>query len=643
MIIDVHKYLVLGTKEDLDLFFERTQQNGFMEFIAPSTKKSVELPTDVHNLLVALKILRKLPVRKKYEGLWEVPYANHVAKRIIELRDEIERLTEEKRLVEAEIHRVAPFGDFSMEDIDFIQREGNKKIQFFCMKSDKSHKTSFGDEVIYVGTEYDLDYFITINAEAKTYPDMIEMRIDRSEGELKNHLQFIKEAIHDLEQELKGYAGHHDFLYESLLEQMNEYNLSHAKKDVSHPLLDSGLFSVEAWVPKSKESLIPSLLEGLSVHCERIKTDENDKLPTYMENAGINRLGEDLVRIYDIPATTDKDPSGWVFWFFALFFAIIVADGGYGLIYLALAFYMQYKFPTLKGASKRLLKLFTILSCFVVAWGVFTSSFFGLKVDRKSFLGKVSPIQYMVEKKAEYHLERKDDVYQSWVHDFPQLKTATNADEFLDNAVIDKGGLKKYPMIDTFGENILLEISLLLGVIHLSFSFLRYLWRNWAGIGWIALMVGGYLYFPIKLKATSMVEFMGWVDVDTAKEIGLQLIYTGLGIAVFLALVQRRLKGIGEIVNVVSVFADVLSYLRLYALALAGSIMASTFNDMGVAIGLLGGFVVVLAGHGVNILLGVMAGVIHGLRLNFIEWYHYSFEGGGRLFNPLKLLKSEEE
>ena len=140
-----------------------------------------------------------------------------------------------------------------------------------------------------------------------------------------------------------------------------------------------------------------------------------------------------------------------------------------------------------------------------------------------------------------------------------------------------------------------------------------------------------------------MVQFMGWVDSTIAGEIGLQLIYTGLGISVFLALVQHRLKGLGEIVNMVQVFADVLSYLRLYALALAGSIMAATFNEMGMAIGLLGGFVVIIAGHGVNILLGVMAGVIHGLRLNFIEWYHYSFEGGGRLFNPLKLLKSEED
>ena len=75
----------------------------------------------------------------------------------------------------------------------------------------------------------------------------------------------------------------------------------------------------------------------MAVHCEPIAIEETDKIPTYMENKGRQRIGEDLVRIYDIPATTDKDPSGWVFWFFALFFAMIVADGGYGLLYLGIA------------------------------------------------------------------------------------------------------------------------------------------------------------------------------------------------------------------------------------------------------------------------------------------------------------------
>ena len=138
-----------------------------------------------------------------------------------------------------------------------------------------------------------------------------------------------------------------------------------------------------------------------------------------------------------------------------------------------------------------------------------------------------------------------------------------------------------YKALDAFSDSILLEFSLLIGMIHISLSLLRYFWRHWAAIGWVTFIVGGYLYFPSILKATSIVNFLGIVDKTTATQVGLQLIYTGIAAALFLALLQKRLKGIGEIANIIQVFADVLSYLRLYALALAGAIMAETFNDIG--------------------------------------------------------------
>jgi len=93
--------------------------------------------------------------------------------------------------------------------------------------------------------------------------------------------------------------------------------------------------------------------------------------------------------------------------------------------------------------------------------------------------------------------------------------------------------------------------------------------------------------------------------------------------------------------HVISVFADVMSYLRIYALSLAGMIMGSTFNHIGSSMPLYIGLFIILAGHLVNITLALMGGVIHGLRLNFIEWYHYSFEGGGYHFSPLFVIKEE--
>ena len=87
----------------------------------------------------------------------------------------------------------------------------------------------------------------------------------------------------------------------------------------------------------------------------------------------------------------------------------------------------------------------------------------------------------------------------------------------------------------------------------------------------------------------------------------------------------------------IPVFADVLSYLRLYALGLSGAILANTVNELADLLPFELAVLFLLIGHATTMLLGVQGGVIHGLRLNFLEWYHYSFEGGGKEFRPLEL------
>jgi len=152
-------------------------------------------------------------------------------------------------------------------------------------------------------------------------------------------------------------------------------------------------------------------------------------------------------------------------------------------------------------------------------------------------------------------------------------------------------------------------------------------------------MVGSYLYFPLVLGAISLIHYIFHIPYELGGLIGQYVLFIGLGLTVVLAIIQKRLGGLGEIMHIIGVFADVMSYLRIYALSLAGMIMATTFNQIGTSIPIYVGIFVILVGHTVNITLAVMGGIIHGLRLNFIEWYHYSFEGGGREFNPLSLIK----
>lgn len=639
MIITMKKYLILGVQEDLEVFFTRAQQQGVLEFIPGKNKALNAVPKEMQCFIDAIRILSKFKSSVKSQSSNEQS-AEEIALHIIHLKKEVERLSEQIRMIKLEIARVAPLGDFSKKDIAFIESEAKKVIQFFCMKTLKREENPLDEGLIYLNTEYDLDYFMAIHDSPVNYPHMIEMRVDKPVGELKEELESIKQFLQRIEIELKEAVHFQPFLQEALVTHLNAYHLEQAKNTVQYPL-ENSIFCVEAWIPQNKVRILYSLVNDMAIHCESIAVEENDQVPTYMENKGIARIGEDLVRVYDTPAHTDKDPSTWVFWFFVLFFSIIVADGGYGLFYLALAGFFWYKFPNLKGQKRRFLKLATILATGCVLWGVCTASFFGLELKPNDWLMQISPLQTLVVKKADYHLKQNDDVQQDLDKKFPELLSASSGKEVIEKAVEYKDGKANYIASDDFSRNILLDFSILLGIVHVSCSLMRYFFRNWAGIGWIFFMIGGYLYFPSILNATSLLNFLNIVGKTQATEIGLQLIFSGIIIAVVLALIQKRLKGLKQLTQILEVFADVLSYLRLYALALAGSIMASTFNQLGKSAGLFG-FIPILGGHGINILLGLMAGVIHGLRLNFIEWYHYCFDGGGRLFKPLTYLKSKE-
>jgi V/A-type H+-transporting ATPase subunit I len=269
-----------------------------------------------------------------------------------------------------------------------------------------------------------------------------------------------------------------------------------------------------------------------------------------------------------------------------------------------------------------------------LVWGVITSSFFGLQLSSTNILQEISPLKYLVEAKAGYHVEQKDDVYQEYMELNPTALSARTGKQFLQEIPDAR---------KDFSDEILLDFTLIVGIVHIACALIRYGRRNLAGLGWVCFLAGSYLFFPVMINATTLANILGLVDKGFAYTLGKQLVYGGFGLAVFLAILQKGWKGILEVMNVIQISADVLSYLRLYALALASSIMAVTFNQMGEAVGLAGGIIVILAGHVTNLSLGTMSGVIHGLRLNFIEWYRYSFEGGGRIFNPLRILRSKEE
>jgi V/A-type H+/Na+-transporting ATPase subunit I len=636
MIIKLSKILIYGLEKEVSNFFEKAQGEGYIEFIGESSKKIKELPTSLKNYLDAINILKKQPVAKFKED--EVKHnIEEVCDRIIQTSNNIDHLEELQRNLEEHAAVIAPFGDFSMGDIEFIKEETNHVFQFFTLKSKKQEKKIPAD-LIYIGTEYDQDYFVSVNKEKKAYAGYVELAVEMPVGIVRKRISLIKDQLYVQREKLKSYAPYISLLKNRVFQKLNIFNLEIAKKDTSKSLEDK-IFSIQAWIPESKLKEFKNFIKDFSIDFSIIAVEKMDSVPTCLENKHLGVLGEDLVKIYDIPATSDKDPSTWVFFSFSLFFAMIIGDAGYGLIFLITALFLKFKLKDPKPIVQRFIKMTTFISVTCIVWGIFTASFFGIDFHPTSPVGKVSVLNYLSEKKAAYHLAQKDDVYHEWEKKYPKAADAKSGKDFLLS--ITKGEKKKviYEALETFNRNNLLEISILVGIVHILIAYMRNIKRNFAGIGWSLFLIGGYLFFPSILKATSMVNFLDILPKEEAYIIGKYLIYIGISSAVILAVIQKRVYGLLEITHITNVTGDVLSYLRLYALGLASMILAETFNNLALSMNIFMGFLILLLGHTINLSLGIIGGIIHGLRLNFLEWYNHCFEGGGKLFNPLKLFK----
>jgi V/A-type H+/Na+-transporting ATPase subunit I len=635
---DVKKFLFVGSEEDKNSFFKRAQRQGIIHFIDPLARPLKEPPEDLSRVMAAIKVLRGLPPTEQEENFSDLQ-ANEIVSSILSLHEQNERLLEELRVLEIEMARIEVFGNFSFDDIAYIEKEGHCKIRFFCARPALFEFEPEPDSLIYIASEHGLNYYIAIDQPHPIYEKMIEMKFERSLGDLKRRFEQVKKEHHRIEQALKDYAKYHHYLHHVLIEKLNFYHLHHAQTSVQK-VMEGSLFAVEGWVPVNQAHHLEEIVGDLKVHTEEIAVEPTDAVPTCLENQGVARLGEDLVNIYDTPSATDKDPSMWVLGAFTFFFSFIIGDAGYGLVYLAIALFLYYKYPNLKGTAKRILNLFTLLCVGCIVWGTLMTSFFGMHIDLNNPLRRLSLLQWLAEKRAAYHIRHQDEIIQSWREKYPELPEIHHVHQVINFVPVAESE-KGYVLFHALTDKVLFELALFIGVVHLILSLLRYAGRNWSSIGWVLFLVGAYLYFPFYLETPSLLNYVGGIDLAKGGAVGFQLMFAGIGAAWILSIIRYGWTGIFEIMNLIQVVADSLSYLRLYALCLAGAIVASTINEIAYALPFFLGMILILISHFANIVLNTMGGVIHGLRLNFLEWYHYSFEGGGKPFQPLKLLKKD--
>jgi V/A-type H+-transporting ATPase subunit I len=190
-------------------------------------------------------------------------------------------------------------------------------------------------------------------------------------------------------------------------------------------------------------------------------------------------------------------------------------------------------------------------------------------------------------------------------------------------------------------------LSVVIGALHLVLANLVTAWRYrhsprfLAPLGWVAMIFGGLL-MGMKMTGGDALRLAVPIDVFLLVGGALSVLlfssarpwsFNGIG-----DLVWRVVDGLTDLTNVTKAFGDVLSYLRLFALGLASAKLAQAFNDIAAgvsklpALGLVAAILVLAIGHGLNFLLAVMGGVVHGLRLNCIEFFNWSLPEEGYPF-----------
>ncbi|MBS0634552.1 MAG: V-type ATP synthase subunit I [Verrucomicrobia bacterium] len=631
MRYDVHKYLFMGASVDKRDFLHAAQKAGIIEFIDPEGRKKRPLPDDIDEMARAIKILRGY-VQQPQDTKTEIDAAALIRDRILTLQEQLNSAEQTQNELEAEIERILPFGEFSPASLESFEKESSRKVRFFAAKSTK-RLSEIEPALLLIKSDDGMDYFIAIQNEPIVFQDLIELHFSKPLSELQKLLVASTKEIDQIHEELKALTAHYTLLHKALIQRLNEAHLVFAEETTEFEL-ENQLFVAEGWVPKTKESELQALCEKHNIYAEQVVVDKQEVPPTYLQNKGTAKVGEDLIRIFDTPSTQDKDPSLWVLFAFALFFSMIVYDAGYGLIFLATALILRFRLKKITSSTKRFIGLVAILATACILWGGLTHSFFGIHFEPDSPIKKHSLMTWLIKKKAAYSLKNRDETYTYYAERYPEIKKAKTPEEFIYAS----------PQIaEKFTDSVLLELSLLLGATHIIIGLIRYLRKNPIGVGWIAFIIGCYLYIPYFLNATSIIHFVFGVNKDIGATIGLQLIAFGVGYAAVAGAVLHGVAGMFEFTHAIQIFADVLSYLRIYALGYAGFIVSETVNMLGGKLPLIFAIVVIVFGHVLNMTIAILGGTIHGLRLNFLEWYRYSFFGGGKDFRPLQLMTLEKE
>ncbi len=504
-------------------------------------------------------------------------------------------LKETLQALEHEHERILPFGDFEPREIEKLNEQG-LFVKLYELPVKNPPEIPEGVAVKEISTNKNTAYVLAVGRSEFSIPAH-EVRLpDRSLARIEHHIEKTKTELEETEAEFQKYACD-----KHLAEQI----VNEAADSVAFLEVLKGMGSEEAVVylkgfyPIDREMDIVSAAEenGWGYNMEDVSDDDHP--PTLLRNPKwVSPITAALKLIDVVPGYRELDVSALFLIFLSIFFAFIVGDGGYGLLFLGLTIFGKFKAKR-KNASQTGLNLMLIMSTATILFGALTGNYFGIK------------LKYLPK---------------------PLL--------MLTNSYMT-GQVSHHVWDADLAANHIMFICFSIAVVHLSIAHAWNIVRKinspafLVDLGWLCCT---WSLYSIVLELVLSIELPPMIQT-----VKIPLLGTGATcVAIGLLLTKSYIGIITLFLNIISNFVDIISYIRLYAVGAASLSVAQAFNEMAAGVGFhgfnsLGAALILFAGHALNIVLAAMGVMVHGIRLNTLEFSgHAGVEWAGIHFNPFR-------
>ena len=581
MITKMKKYTFLVFHRDYETFLEQLRTLGVVHVTEKASGQADD--KQLQELLQKADSLRKT-------------IANGAPDKLLQERTNLEQRI---AATQKEAARMQVWGDFSQQRMQQLRDAGYQLRFYTCSK--KQYQAEWGIEITTIGS---LTYFVQVLKEGETIelPDACQEQTlnEKSAADLQKDVEALNGLLVAQNARIDLWAKQNiPMLQQQLNEtlQQIDWQRVHLNTDT---LAEGSLKLLEGFCPVDKVEALNTLLEQQHIYYQAEDPTEEDNTPIKLHNNRFTKMFECLTGMYGWPTYGEFDPTPILAPFFLLFFALCMGDAGYGILLIIIGQLIAHdklKIQMFEGLGP----IITALGVGTMVVGFFLGTFFGMSLPDAS-----------------------------WVPQCLKDVMITGQVEVLGT---------KY--------EIQMLLALAIGVFHICLAMTvkalcftkRYGFKQTASTwGWLLLIVGGIVIAVLMLTHLFSAEVAEWAFIIVGA-------ISALGIFIFNTPGRNPLINIGAGLwdtygMVTGVLSDVLSYIRLYALGLAGGMLGAAFNDLAMSLtGSIGGWIgcvlILILGHILNLALSSLGAFVHPLRLSFVEYFkNCGYEGKGTLYQP---------